>query len=36
VNAEDEDISVVSQYNVNGDRANVLNSQYKGKEYVPE
>jgi hypothetical protein len=32
VNAEDEDISVVSQYNVNGDRANVLNSQYKGKE----
>jgi hypothetical protein len=37
VNAEDEDISIYSAYNVNGsDRGNVLNSQYKGKEYVPQ
>jgi hypothetical protein len=31
VNAEDKDISVYAAYNVAGDRATVLNSQYKGK-----
>jgi hypothetical protein len=31
VNAEDDDISVYAAYNVAGDRATVLNSQYKGK-----
>lgn len=31
VNAVDEDISVYAAYNVSGDRATVLNSQYKGK-----
>jgi hypothetical protein len=37
VNAEDEDISIYSAYNVNGsDRGNVLNSQYKGKIDGPE